>query len=68
MRIENREGSGAPVAGRSRWRRQMFALMLGALGAAVVPLAAGHSDPRMFAQAATAAAPAPMGMPMMGET
>lgn len=58
MRIEAREWSGAPVAGKSQWRRRMFALMLGALGVAIVPSAAGHSDPRMFARAAPVAAAA----------
>lgn len=58
MRTEAEGGSGAPVAGKSKWRRRMISLMLGALGAAVVPLAAGHSDPRMFGEAAPVAAAA----------
>ena len=56
MRIEKQVRGGPPVADKTPWRQHMFALMLGALGAAVVAPAAGHSDPRMFGQAAPVAA------------
>lgn len=58
MRINNRVWDGALGTGKSQRRQRMFALMLGALGVAVVPLAAGHSDQRVFGQAAPVAAAA----------
>lgn len=56
MRIEAGGWRWAPVLDKNPWRRRAFALMLGALGAVVASPAAGHSDPRMFGQAAPVAA------------
>lgn len=59
MRIEwaGRRRSGA-YAWRKPWLRGLFLLACCGIGVAMAPLSRGHSDPRMFGQAAPAAKPA----------
>lgn len=60
MRTERFGGISKPSAWRTPWRQSLGLVALIGLGAAMTPLASGHSDARMFDQAAPATtAPAP---------
>lgn len=48
-----------PSGWRKNWLRGVCLLACGGIGAAIAPLAQGHSDPRMFGRAAPAATAAP---------
>lgn len=62
MRIElaGRRGLGSS-AWRKTWLQGVCLLACGGIGVALAPLSQGHSDPRMFGQAAPAATAAPTG-------
>ncbi|OJW51403.1 MAG: secretion protein HlyD [Thiobacillus sp. 65-1059] len=62
MRIElaGRRGLGSS-AWRKTWLQGVCLLACGGIGVALAPLSQGHSDPRMFGQAAPAATAAPAG-------
>ncbi|HQT00217.1 MAG TPA: efflux RND transporter periplasmic adaptor subunit, partial [Thiobacillus sp.] len=54
MRTESAGRISKPFAWRKQWRQGIGLLALCNIGVALVPLARGHSDPRMFGQAAPA--------------
>ncbi|WP_018076722.1 efflux RND transporter periplasmic adaptor subunit [Thiobacillus denitrificans] len=59
MRIERGGRNVGPSAWRKTWRQGICLLACGGIGVALAPLSQGHSDPRMFGQAAPAATAAP---------
>lgn len=52
MRTESAGQNPGPFAWRKKWRQGICLLTFGSMGCAMAPLALGHSDPRMFGQAA----------------
>lgn len=59
MRIELGRRNVGSSAWRKTWRQGICLLACGGIGVALAPLSQGHSDPRMFGQAAPAATAAP---------